>query len=338
MNLIEKYVREVGIRLPKKQRDDVETELRSLLSDMVEDRAQTKVAQADEEIIMDVLREFGSPVEVANSYQPRINHLIGAELFPIFKQVVTIVLSVLSVLALVGITVSVSGSDTFFQDFIQRFTTGFFDFIGRLSYVFANIVIVFAIIERVVPADELSRDADKEWDPNSLKKIDDSTHINRFESVFGIVFGIIFLVILNRFPNQGAIVYFEDVQIQTFDLFSANFYERLLLWVNLSLIVSLGVDIYKLWRGKRTPLLGWMEVVKTFLSALVIYLFMTQGPVFDLRIGATALEGFEALNELLHTMLRIGFPIVFVILLITVVKKIYDLLRPSSMPSLTLDT
>ena len=61
MNLIDRYVHQVGKRLPKKQRTDVEAELRSLLSDMVEDRAQTKVNKADEEIIVDVLRDFGSP-------------------------------------------------------------------------------------------------------------------------------------------------------------------------------------------------------------------------------------------------------------------------------------
>ena len=54
MNLIDRYVHQVGKRLPKKQRTDVEAELRSLLSDMVEDRAQTKVNKADEEIIVDV--------------------------------------------------------------------------------------------------------------------------------------------------------------------------------------------------------------------------------------------------------------------------------------------
>ena len=37
MDLIERYVLEVGRRLPRNQREDVQNELRSLLQDMVED-------------------------------------------------------------------------------------------------------------------------------------------------------------------------------------------------------------------------------------------------------------------------------------------------------------
>lgn len=64
MELIERYVHEVGRRLPKKQRADVEAELRSLLMDALEARAGAAPAagapsEADQAA---VLVEFGPPI------------------------------------------------------------------------------------------------------------------------------------------------------------------------------------------------------------------------------------------------------------------------------------
>ncbi len=325
MNLIDRYVHQVGKRLPKKQRSDVEKELRSLLSDMVEDRAQTKVDKADEEIIVEVLREFGSPTQVADSYQPRKKYLIGPELYPLFKLVVTIVISVLSALALVGIIVSTSGSETFFQDFLAQFASGFFDFVGGLISVFANIVIVFAVLERVLPAfpnDDFALEEEGEWDPRSLEKIDDSTHVSRFEAIAGVVFGILFLIFLNLFPDKVGVWMFDGDQTQTYPLLSANFYDNLLIWVNVSLVANISVDMFKLWYGKRTRLIGWMEVGTTLLSAAVIYMFITNGPVFSVD-G----EGIGALTEVFTMLARIGFPIAFIALLFSAGKKVFDLLK-----------
>ena len=85
MDLIERYIAEVGRHLPRKQRVDVQTELRSLLQDMVEDRAQTKVEKADEEIVTAVLLEMGPPQKVAASYQSRPEYLIGPQLYPVYR-------------------------------------------------------------------------------------------------------------------------------------------------------------------------------------------------------------------------------------------------------------
>ena len=58
---------------------------------------------------MTLLKEFGSPKEVAASYQPKDQYLIGPELFPIFRLVTLIVIAAVlgSLLLAMGINVIV---------------------------------------------------------------------------------------------------------------------------------------------------------------------------------------------------------------------------------------
>ena len=84
MNLIDRYVTEVGKNLPLlKGREDIEKELRSTLEDMLEDRASTKGHMRDETMEIELLKEYGSPQKVAATYNPH-PYLIGPRLFPFF--------------------------------------------------------------------------------------------------------------------------------------------------------------------------------------------------------------------------------------------------------------
>ena len=85
MDLIERYVYEVGRQLPRKQRADIQVELKSTLVDTLEDRVEGEPSQEDE---IKLLKEFGPPRKVAASYWPQGQYLIGPNLFPLFRMVV----------------------------------------------------------------------------------------------------------------------------------------------------------------------------------------------------------------------------------------------------------
>jgi hypothetical protein len=91
--LIERYVREVARRLPAKQRADVVRELRSSLLDALDDRFGPDATWAQAAIL---LRENGSPKQVAASYRPEDLYLIGPEWYPAFSLVLRIVLTAFS--------------------------------------------------------------------------------------------------------------------------------------------------------------------------------------------------------------------------------------------------
>ena len=104
MNLIDKYIAEVGKHLPRKQRADIEAEIRSTLEDMLEERKQT--SPENEAQVIELLKEYGEPRKVAESYvSPR--YLIGPRMYPRMVLVAKIVLTVLFMILLMSFSFSV---------------------------------------------------------------------------------------------------------------------------------------------------------------------------------------------------------------------------------------
>ena len=93
MKLIDIYISEVGKHLPRKSRLDIQEEIRSALQDLLEDRSQQSGRPIDDDLIVEVLKEYGSPEKVAASYLPE-RYLIGPQLFPAFLKTVQIVLPI----------------------------------------------------------------------------------------------------------------------------------------------------------------------------------------------------------------------------------------------------
>ena len=67
-NLIDNYVSEIGRRLPRQTRNDIEAEIRSTLQDMLDERSQKAGKPVDEEMTLEVLKAYGAPEKVAASY------------------------------------------------------------------------------------------------------------------------------------------------------------------------------------------------------------------------------------------------------------------------------
>ena len=68
--VIESYVLDVMRRVPAKERDDVGLELRGLLAEMLDDRAAAEGVEPHDAMVLEMLRDFGAPAEVAARYQP----------------------------------------------------------------------------------------------------------------------------------------------------------------------------------------------------------------------------------------------------------------------------
>ncbi len=98
MELIDRYVYEVGRQLPRKNRADIQVELQSTLVDTLEARVQGEPSQED---VVELLKEFGPPQKVAASYWPQGQYLIGPNLYPLFRMVLGIALIVFIIVKLV---------------------------------------------------------------------------------------------------------------------------------------------------------------------------------------------------------------------------------------------
>ncbi len=72
-DVIESYVVDVMRRIPGKDRNEVGLELRGLLTEMLEARAQAAGLAANDAMVLGVLQEFGTPADIASRYRtPRL--------------------------------------------------------------------------------------------------------------------------------------------------------------------------------------------------------------------------------------------------------------------------
>jgi len=207
MNLIDKYIAEVGKYLPRKNRADIEAEIRSTLEDMLEERKQAEGLE-NEAMIVELLKEYGAPRKVAESYVgPR--YLIGPRMYPIFEMVTRIVVAVLFALALAGLGIGLARSSVTGSEFLKTVGESALGLLSGLITAFGNIVLVFAILEQTLPAREFQKEAE-DWNPADLANEPDPDHVKFGEQIFEIFFLVLFLVIFNLYPGVIGFGFFNE--------------------------------------------------------------------------------------------------------------------------------
>jgi hypothetical protein len=263
--MIDRYVNEVGQNLPRKSRADIEMELRSLLLDSLEEQSG---GEPSPKIAAELLREFGHPEEIAAQYRPE-EALIGPNMFPTYRVVITITLSVIGVLHLLGLGFVLWQSSG--ADFLDKLLSFIYSF-GRSAIVNAGIVtVIFAIIERV-GGDALVRPEKKvrTWDPLALPPVKDPDRINRGELLVGIFFTIVFLSWLNFFPNWFGGAELGDTSSGIQVLFTAEFLQQIP-WFTASLVLDLVLKTTVVIQGRWNRVTRWLEVVASSFGTYVAY-------------------------------------------------------------------
>ena len=149
ISLTERYLAAALRGIPEGQRADVEGELRSSIADAVEDRVAAGEDRAAAEKA--VLEGLGNPVRLAAEYAGRPLHLIGPELYLVYRflllrlvaVVVPIVFIVLTAVALLG------GSG-----FLGALVDGFGGALTTGVHLAFWVTVVFAFLERADAARE----------------------------------------------------------------------------------------------------------------------------------------------------------------------------------------
>jgi len=78
-DVIESYVTDVAVRLPRKQRNDVAFELRALLNEELQDKAEATGRIVDGTMAVEFLQAFGRPADVAARYRPTLTIIDPAD-------------------------------------------------------------------------------------------------------------------------------------------------------------------------------------------------------------------------------------------------------------------
>ena len=329
MELIDRYVYQVGRRLPQRTRADVEQELRSLLIDALEERTGRSAEFAEEEQIA-VLEEFGPPEQMADKYRPQPRYVIGPKVFDLYLLVVAVVAGAGLLAAIITTIVSMLGPDS---------EASVFELLLRTGTIFVNVALsgigsttlIFALLERAVPDEGIELDEQEKWNPRDLPVVETRDEIKRAGLIVEIAFLCLLLVAFLAFGNRIGGAYYDGAWHWTPPFLSTAFFSIYLPLFVVRWGLSVVLDLVLLRQGR------WQlgtRIADLLFHCLDIYILsrLLTGPSI---INAQALQSMlaaapqaaDVLNKLFDNGLKIGFLIALIVTIIEVLSRVYRLVR-----------
>jgi hypothetical protein len=324
MNLIDRYIAEVGKCLPRKNRADIEAEIRSTLEDILDERTQGKTP-ADETTVMELLKEYGSPREVAAKYKTH-QYLIGPRLFSIFERVLWIVLPIVAAASLIGLATSLAKTDLTGPAFLSAVGQWFGGLISGLIAAFGNIALVFAIIERTSATERFEKEFE-EWDPKELKREPDLDQVDLPDHIATIIFTVLALVVFNLYPNLLSLRYSSNGTWVTWPVLSQAFF-RFLPWINILGLLQIIFNGFMLAQRDWTPATRILSIVLDIAGmALAVAILRTPG-ILGITPEVLKAAGIgEAAGNLSTLFNFIPTIILIIVVVVTTIKVLKSLLR-----------
>lgn len=204
--LVDRYVAEVGKDLPRKNRLDIEAELFSILEDMLREKSQLTGKVIDEQMIVDVLKEYGPPEKVAASYQME-RQLVGPRLYPSFVTILQVILPIVAAIALVNMGISLGQTTLTFKAVSQAILLGVAKMISYAFTVIGAIVVLLWIFERFIPDIKMQKE---DWNPLSLPMATSRNRVVVGATLLEILVSVFAIVLFNFFPQLINTGYYPD--------------------------------------------------------------------------------------------------------------------------------
>jgi hypothetical protein len=321
--LIDRYLSAVSDLLPAKLRKDTVTEISTLIQDALDDRSKSEGRPVDDQMMVEVLKQFGPPEKIVAPYLPE-KYLIGPRLFPIFMLVLRIALPIIAVLAVIGFFVGHNQiPSATWEELISSISTGIGTVFTALITAFGNIVIIFAILQWLLPEFRLPA-KEREWNPHSLKAISQPDRVKRGELIVEIVFTLIALIIFNFYLDKVGIYNLVDGKwVMTPVLTSA--FNAYIPWFDLLWVLTIIMDVILLNRG------AWQIGSRLFSIMLSAFNIALAVSLMSNIANLYTLEGvFDqvGLASTMQSLLNVGLIFVFgIVIIASAVKIIQQLIR-----------
>ncbi len=193
--IIESYVGDVVSHLPRRQRNDVGFELRSLLNEDLDGRAADSGRPADTAMALEMLAAFGRPQEVAERYRPAGFTVIRPADAPRFARLALGGLALQWAITLpAALTAPVQPDGWIYAGtWWGRLTTWWLSW-GLGSFWWPGFLITLTLISSAIGR---RRGEAKPWTP---RRTLDRDHVNRPATVLGIALGIAGATIMIALP------------------------------------------------------------------------------------------------------------------------------------------
>ncbi len=315
MNLIERYLQAISRELPATLRDDILKELRSSLYDALEAAGGD---DASEEQVSAILKEMGSPRDVAASYYPAGQYVVGPALYPTFLTVLKVVITVMITVQVVLITLSIAVTET----------PSVFDELGGLlasiPAAVGYVVLIFWGIQRTAEQPE----PEAAFDPRTLPPLEAVAEpVSRFDQFVSLIANVIGLAFLVRFAQAGGfdVAFFDNPVIRQF-----------LPWLAATFVVDIALDIVLLWRGRWERNTRIVGIVGNLFGLAVLYVVFQGHHAWLAEAGISqSLLGIADNRELFVTNLqaagmvsfRFGIAVAMVIVGLETAYYVYKLIR-----------
>lgn len=327
MNLIDAYIHEVTKRIHKDKRDEISLELKSTIENMLpEDYSESD--------IKDVLKNLGSPVEVASSYQNTPRLLIGPKVYDTYMRTIKLVIPWAIIITVIVQTIEsivlYSGEGgALLSAIIKTISITIAHIISVIIYVLFWITVTFIVIERSggnnirIP---LIKDH-PEWTPDDLAKVkiipkEKTISLNdNILSFIGIaIFSFVYfnahrLIGIYTSHNKGGFKFVMPIFNQDVLL---SFAPIILICIVLSVVLTL-------WKLKASQWTMLIAVANALLQCTGIIVFILMAIHPDL-IHSPAIPYIAAITETTSTKILIAIDrILFVSIAIAIIANAFDI-------------
>jgi len=273
MELLEKYLYQVGRHLLKKDKEDTLNELKSLILDQLDEKLEQGVSE--DEALTEIITTIGEPRMVAYRYR-NINPLISRELEMIMYTIIKSIAIAIPIGIMVAKTVEFVTQETNFTA-MDLFLNWAYSIPSVLTAVITSIGVVFFIflmIERYADTSKLEQFV---YDPKTLPPLPKKVfRVSIFEIVLMILGSVVFLYVLNF--NQGLISIADGSGIKR-PLLNENF-ENILPFINLNIFLGLGYSLINLGKRRKTKATKTLEFFHNVFNAIILFYFASNN-VFD---------------------------------------------------------
>jgi hypothetical protein len=283
-DLIDRYVYAVTKNLPSKIRNDISSELYTLIEDMIESRCGDM--PPSETDIKVVLTELGTPSELAGKYSPdEEKYLIGPQYYWKYKFLLSIILATTAFgLTIASIVTAIIDPEV---NWYFAIPSWFAMMIMGLLNAFAFVTLLFVIFQRKGIDVKINSDSLDNLPPVPKKK----ALISKHESIMGIFFSIIFATLFLIVPEIFVVHFLDDTRI--IPIFNTDIIKSV--WYIIIAFAVLGIirECYKLYEGRYTKRLAVVTVVVDILSALLSFAFLLDNNIINRDFSSAIIKLFQ---------------------------------------------
>lgn len=281
IDLVERYIQQVGRYLPRHERAEIEAELRSIIYDQLDDRFGESVTPTN---IAAVLSELGSPQRIAASYRTE-QYLVGPDLYPYMVTILRRGWLFIPAIIVFWNVFEASGSDTSVS-ILGLFTATMLMVLQSVFFFSGVVVMLFAGVQYM--CDDII-DLNASFDPLHLPEMDDPTTVDQPEARFGVIIGILFVFVLTYFLSVGGLTLHANPSDDA-DVIATPTTPMILLIINTIVLTGLQLQAFR--ANRWTFNLYALQSLVTVIGVIFLYLAVLE------PLGAHIAETTPILGDL----------------------------------------